>query len=301
MSPLFSSVRLQIGAPAGRSTYRMGETIPLELMFSTSGPPQFRLDLFPSSRQPFWVVTLDVVTVEPASGWEDPLAGFLRFCPLMFQGGLDNTRVLTADPVSVPLILNEWVRFQRPGDYSVTVRSRRVTATDAFSNTPQLSVESDKFPLHIIPASRDWQSQTLEDAMRALSSDKSDSLEQREQRRKALDAVRFLGTEEAAHAMARLKASEPYSYELLAGLVGSPARETVEHEMRSLLADPHFPVVREFLCALAIVANPAGAGSVTASSKAGLEARFWEELRAALPRKVGQAREISSITMDSRP
>ena len=137
--------------------------------------------------------------------------------------------------------------------------------------------------------------------MRVLNSNTSASPEQREQRRKALDAVRFLGTEEAAHAMAQLLASEPYSYELLAGLVGSPARETVEHEMRSLLVAPHFPVVREFLCALAIVANLAEAGSVTASRKTALEARFWEELRAALPQKVGQAREICSATMDSRP
>jgi hypothetical protein len=140
--------------------------------------------------------------------------------------------------------------------------------------------------------------------MRVLNSIKSDSLEQREQleqRRKALNVVRFLGTEEAAHALAGLLASEPYSYELLAGLVCSPARETVEHEMRSLLVDPHFPVTREFPCALAIVANPAGPGSVTASRQSALEARFREELRVALKQKVGPARKISSVTVDSRP
>ncbi len=46
----------------------------------------------------------------------------------MFEGGLDTSRVLSSDPVRVPLILNKWVRFQKSGDYDVTVRSRRVTA-----------------------------------------------------------------------------------------------------------------------------------------------------------------------------
>jgi len=295
----FSNVRLRIEAPTSQPVYRIGETIRLELAFTTSGPPQFRLQLVPYSRQPR--LTLDLVAIEPQSGWEDPLAGFLRSCALMSEGGLYDVPVLSSDPVKVPLILNEWGHFQRSGDYSVTVRSRRVTAIDAFPNMPQPSVESNRLPLHIIAAERDWQSQTLEDAMRVLNSKMSDSREQREQRSKALDTVRFLGTEEAAHAMARLLASEPYSYELLTGLVGSPTREIVEHEMRSLLVDPHFPVVREFLCAMAIVANPSGVDSATVARQSALEARFREELRAALPQKVGQAREISSVTIDSRP
>jgi hypothetical protein len=300
MPPNASSVRLQIEAPFGRSVYRIGEAVPLQLVFSTSGPPQFRLQPFPSSRRAGSAP--DVITVEPQSGWDDPLGGFFRSCPIMFTGGLYDAPTLTNNPIKVPLILNDWVRFQRAGDYYLTVRSNRVIAIDTFPNMPQPSLEA-RFSLHIDAASKDWQSQTLDDAMKVLNSIKSDSseLSQQQERRTALNAVRFLGTEEAAYAMVRLLASEPYSYELLAGIVGSPARNTVETEMRRLLVDPRFPVVREFLCALAIVTGPPGTDNLTSSRKTELEARFREELRVALPKKIGQARVISSVTIDSQP
>ena len=297
--PDISGVRLRIEAPLDRSVYRIGETIPLELLFSSSGPPQFRLRLSPSSRQ--LDGTLDLVSVEPVSGWQDPMEDFFRFCPVMFMGGLTNSRVLSGNPIKVRLILNESVRLMETGQYYVKVISRRVNAIKAFPNMPQPIVESNSLLLQIIAAPRDWQSQTLEDAMRVINSSNGDSMEQREQRRNAVNALRFLGTEDAAHAMARLISSEPYSLELLTGLVASPARETVADEMRRLLVDPHFPVVREFLCGLVIVENPLVPGNAQASRQSAFEARLREELRAVLPQKLGKAREISSVTVDSMP
>jgi hypothetical protein len=296
-APDLSSIRLQIKAPSGSSEYRIGEIIPVELIFSTTKPQPFRVRLAPSFRQ--LGLRLDDIDVEPRAGWEDPLVGF-QSCRPVLEGGLSEARGLSSDPQQISLILNEWVRFQNPGHYYLTVRSHRIIPIEAFPNMPLPSVESNRMLLDVIAPTVDWQAQTLNDAMRVLASTKNDEPEQREIRGRAMNTVRFLGTEGAALALSRLLASEPYSYELLTGLVASPARQTSAREMRRLLVDPNFPVVREFLCALALVGNSPTPGDTRASRQAALEARFREELRAALPKKIGTARDISSATVENQ-
>ena len=290
----FPNVHLQIGAKAGGNTFRIGEAIRLDLLFTASGPPQLNV-LHGFNRRH---ETLDNVAVEPSSGWEDPLADFYRLCPPYSMGGMLDDRLLSSDPEKIPLILNELIRFESPGDYIITVDSRRVTSVHGSRNSEQSIVKSDKFRLHIVPASKDWQSRTLDDALRVLNSAEGMSRGQIELRGDAIDSMRFLGTDEAAQAMARLLASEYFSAQLLDGLVGSPARETVAREMRRLLVDPHFPVVREFPCALSIVENPAAARAGAVALQSQIAASLREELRAVLKYKIGQAQKISSVTVD---
>ena len=61
--------------------------------------------------------------------------------------------------------LNEWIRFDQPGEYRVTVRSRRVRMPGMA--TP-VALVSNELALTITAASPEWQKQTFDQAVVGL-------------------------------------------------------------------------------------------------------------------------------------
>jgi hypothetical protein len=292
-------VTLRVRTHGGQSTFRIGETIDLDLVF-TSRAPGYQVNISRFDRTDDF--KLDRVEVEP-DGWDDPLGLFFRLCPTMFEGGLENTKLLSARPVIVGLELNEWIRFAAPGEYQVTVQSERLTKIDAGGGKRPVSIRSNRLSLRIASATEQWQQQTLKRAVAVLDGPKSagdDSRVRQGARRLAARTLRYLGTAAAMREMAHRFGSDDYTYECLLGLVGSPARRAALDQMSKLLADdPYFPVDGQFLCAISVVALPQDSTEGLAPQHKALEIRFRDELRAALKNKRGRALAVSKETVGS--
>ncbi len=120
-----------------------------------------------------------------------------------------------------------------------------------------------------------------------------------EARSQAAKIVRYLGTAAAAREMAQRTNSGDVAFDFLLGFVSSPAREAVLDQMKALLVDPDFPVYEQDLCGMSVVALPPDATDQVAAEQRALEARFRDELRAALKNKRGRALEVSTYTVNS--
>src|SRR5258708_3306879 len=117
-----ADVNLTIRTRGGQSVFHIGETIELELSFTSTAPRKYVVDASTFYDRRF---SPDRIAVTPLSGWDDPLADFYRLCSVFFEGGLVNTNGSSAEPTVVNLELNEWIRFNNPGEYQISVQSQR--------------------------------------------------------------------------------------------------------------------------------------------------------------------------------
>ena len=242
-------IHLELKTHDGRSTYRIGEVVPIDLWFSSTVEGKYTIFSATSDRSGRG--NHEEFIVEPKSWWQDPLDLYFRAASFI-GGGLSGIPSLSPRPIAVGLDLNEWVRFDVPGDYTVGVRSRRV------HSVPPIIVASNPLSLTIVPATTEWQRVTLRKAVDTLTTLHCWNLTQppASECGLAMRILRFLGTDDAAREMA-LHAGNPY-YSM--GLAGSPARQAGLIEMEKLLRDPDFPVDDRFLLTLSILALPPGPG-----------------------------------------
>ncbi len=107
-----------------KTEFFFGEVIPLELRFTSTQPRAFLTDSRLQDRVGRMNYTEEFVAA-PASLSEDPLQGLQGGQGGM--GGLSGGPVLLSEkPFAFERVLNEWVRFRKPGEYRVYVVSRRV-------------------------------------------------------------------------------------------------------------------------------------------------------------------------------
>jgi hypothetical protein len=110
-----------------RSTYQIGERIPIDLSFTGPSNKQFEITMASYDRS--GRMAYENFEVEPSSGWSDPLAVYFGSQGVFMGGGLRSFGVLSPRPTEIHLNLNEWIRFDQPGNYTVIVSSHRVADT----------------------------------------------------------------------------------------------------------------------------------------------------------------------------
>ena len=216
------NVKLEVRTRDNQKTFRMGEIIPLELRFSSTVQHQMDGRNYDRSGR----LDLETYTVEPRSGWKDPLDLYFRTVASI-GGGTGAIYALSSEPILIIAELNEWVRFEHAGEYRVTVQSSRVRGEPVVSNQVWLT---------IVDPTPEWQEETLKTALAALAasapawpfgSGVSDP------GRNAIRTLRFLGTPAAAREMAH----RVTDIDCVLGLAGSPARKAALDEMNRLLRD----------------------------------------------------------------
>lgn len=122
-------VSLEARTKDGRSEYRIGEPIALQLTFSSTSK-QYMVDT--SFRFPDLSRQMDEFIVSPSEGLSDPMEDYRRalskteLC-IDCVGGLRGFGRLGDKPVTLDLFLNRYVRFSKPGHYVLSVRDRRVS------------------------------------------------------------------------------------------------------------------------------------------------------------------------------
>ena len=217
------------------------------------------------------------------------------------SGGLTNIEFLKRKPWTIDLDLNEWVRFTNPGEYKLTVTSTRVEVVDSSKpyGTATVAAVSNEVALKILPRDPQWEKRAYEEAVATLNNPSAAKQGRlgRSPALRALEILRFLGTEDAARELAnQLRSEDPRRGDFVCyiGLVTSPHRAVALAALKERLAEPDRPIDDSIIDTLVILErrNPQD----EAASKAD-EQRVLEEIARALPAKRGAAVHVSLYSL----
>jgi len=292
---------LHLQTSTAQSVFHIGERIPLTLVFSAAETNRYEITNSSSRRQ--GCMDHEDFEVTPNKGWADPLATYYgNACAGSFISSLS---LLTSKPTIVQLDLNEWIRFDQPGVYKLTVTSRRVGEPGSPPNN--LSLKSDSIELQIISATADWQRTRLNvilEQLRAIPARPGIPLPGRAE---AIADLRYLGSAGALQELAaNLREDIPdMMYSAAFGLVGvaDSLRATASEAMAKQVENPAFPVCSFFLSMLPFLqAAPDTSAAALQEEREHLDSAAWQEVYSGLPRKDGQARTVTVQTLlDNRP
>jgi hypothetical protein len=168
--PESGDVVLTIGCPVSPCRFQQGEVIRLKLNFTAAVAGYGMRDGVQvgdglSLRQS----GMDWLTTAPGDCVSDPLAGS------MIQGngsGISGMPpLMPGKPRSVPVELNQWIRFGCPGKYQLTAQSSRPFwgANGAPQLHRQVTLVSDPIEIEIVPADAQWQKEQLARILAGLS------------------------------------------------------------------------------------------------------------------------------------
>jgi hypothetical protein len=155
-------VKLSLRTKDGRSTFRLYETIPIDLEFSSLRPSAYSIELdeymnFAGSSNTFEVSPTDTA--------------FVTFSVLSSPGAVccdSIKRFLSPTPTVLHRELSDYVRFEKPGTYSVFLVTNRVFRglgkTNDFAPS-KTTLTSNVLTLNILPDDADWDSQQLADSL----------------------------------------------------------------------------------------------------------------------------------------
>lgn len=317
-------VKFMITAP--KTEFFFGEVIPLELKFTSTQPRTFLADSRLQDRAGRMNFTEEFVAA-PASLSEDPLQGLPGGQGAM--GGLSGGPVVLSEKAfGFERVLNEWVRFRKPGEYRVYAVSRRVSQVEApgrsdyylhsYARGKAAELVSNVLTLKIRPAPATWVKEQIAAAKKILDAPAEPNDQTAKERLGAIRVLRFLDSPEATEELVRrLTAGQDVdSFSAYMGVLGSPYRKQLLPLMEQRLVAADQPVWERYLDALAQLAElVASGGPMPPYPKDAAGEKAWEEskrraevreqkrneyaarLIASLPAKQPQARAVSLNTL----
>ena len=197
-----NKILLKVTLATNQREFHIGETIPLQLSFSSAVKDRYQLNMAQYDRG--GRMNYERFIVSPAEGAVDPLPTNTGS-----MGGLTNFQFLTPEPWNLKLNLNEWLRFTQPGEYRLRIVSDRITIRDPSNQlgTSPVAARSNEITLKIVAADPAWQKQVFRDAVTnldKLAPTKPEQMQQYEAtRRQSIETLRFLGTADAARGEGR--------------------------------------------------------------------------------------------------
>ena len=249
--------------------------------------------------------------VLPARGWSDPLQDYFQNRVLL-GGGLTNFSALTTAPFKLEIDLNEWVRFEDPGVYTVLVKSSRVSDIGRHRTGEErpLALKSNSITLRIVPATKEWQQQKLATIAAVLATTPAHiSNSETSPRRQAVSDLRFLGTEEAIDLLTQHYREDEQDVwgQAEMGLRGLPGRlrASAVASLEKRISEPDFPVFSNLLSTVAFlqskVDHPAFGTELNDSDSLLLgspeerkdEEEAWNLAYQSLDRKQGTAQAVT--------
>ena len=283
---------LDVQTTDGRLTFHIGEPIVLSLTIATTVDGVYAVAPWVTPRGGEF--DLDIVEVSPATGWSDPLALYFKQRMGRTGHGWAPPPLEQAKPVHLSLTLNQWVRFEEPGDYAVTITTHRIYSARGKKDR---SAPSSTVKLHIIAAPPEWQSARLAEIRSKLPVDDPLKMDAA-----ALSALMYLGTPDAIDLLTRLMRNLGWYVENDAGIaldgLSDAMRPVAIQAMERRIAEPDFPVSHRFFSTLSFLhVKP---GSDTDSITAQLTANrtvLWLQVFASVPAKDEHARAQTVQTL----
>ena len=209
-TPLLASTtaaaqRLEVRTAEAQTLYHVGERIPLKLSFTGPENKQFEANMASYDRS--GRMAYEEFKVAPASGWADPLHVYFGSSSGFIGGGLTGFAPLSAKPTVINIDLNEWVRFDQPGTYTIVIMSHRISDVTARRGGPlggqSLGLVSNPIVLRIIPATKAWERAKLSSILSELGKNSKGTGTEPDSLKAAIADLRFLGTAAAARVMAQ--------------------------------------------------------------------------------------------------
>jgi hypothetical protein len=108
--PVDPNIVLKVAIANDQREFRTGETIPLQLSFSSAVKNHYQLNTAQYDRS--GRMSYEQFNISPSEGAVDPLPNMVGSL-----GGLTTHKFLNVEPWTIKLNLNEWVRFTQPGEY----------------------------------------------------------------------------------------------------------------------------------------------------------------------------------------
>lgn len=295
-----AEVDLRLSTVDGQTSFRLGESIALELSFTSTVAGKYSASGGNSDRAGMENFR-EEFRVSPSVGTSDPLAD--HFAGGMATSGNFWLRELSAKPVVVDKQLNEWLHFDQPGHYQVRVISRRVSEAQK-----PVTVESNAIDIELLD-DPEWRARELAEVVRVLRTvPKGGDSVAFEQRMQAARQLWYLDTPESIRESVRLFDGEDVQVEqkLQLGLMASSRRALAIRTLEQFLADPAHPVTQSFLDTLAwlkcwseipVIANSTEALRQRWARQASLVAETRNRLAGLVEQKAGAAKAISLRTV----
>ena len=232
------------------ATYVLGERIPLKLTFSlnNSGPNnQYQINPAQYSRRD--TTSFESYVVTPSEGSEDPLVNLDEL------GFVDSESILVlpnsplTSPVTLPEDLNEYIRFTRPGRYTIRVRSNRLSAVDPVTGDGKnIEVSSDTLNIEISPRTERWAAAQIAAFDQILWGNSP-----YETKCNAVKDLTYMDTRESVPEMVKWFALDDSCHATLnEALLDSSFPEFVTQELARLLEDPSSSVPSDTVGLLAV-------------------------------------------------
>jgi hypothetical protein len=248
---------LNVRTADGGSKYRVSERIRLRLSFTSSEVGRYEIDEARYDRS--GRMGFESFRVLPAKGWSDPLQEYFAN-RLLDGGGLTGFSALTTVPFMLDIDLNEWVRFDTPGVYTVQVFSGRVSdlARHRKGEEKTLVLRSNIITLQIVPAEKEWQQRKLKTIAAVLATTHVQEFSSESSpRSQAVSDLRFLETEGAIDLLTQYYREDERDVwgQCEMGLRSLPARlrASAVASLKERIADPSFPVFSNVLTTVAFL------------------------------------------------
>ncbi|MBV9670112.1 MAG: hypothetical protein JOZ43_04070, partial [Acidobacteriales bacterium] len=234
--------QLTLSLAGSQTTFHIAERIPILLSFTSAEPKRYELNMATYDRS--GRMSYEQFFISPNSGWSDPLYSYFHSARGFISGGLTTMRPLTIEPTLIPLDLNEWVRFDKPGEYQINISSSRVSDLRA-RVASHIELRSNTISIHIIPADPAWQQNKLREIQSVLASAPEPNGIAPQPRRDAVADLRFLQSAAAIRLMTEhIRDDEPsLNFSCAFGLMGLPSKlyGLAATELRHRISDPSFP------------------------------------------------------------
>jgi hypothetical protein len=301
---------MSIQTANGQSTFHIGERIPLKLTFSSPNDTDYRIAPLIGSRGAEFDCNRFEVT-SPATGWSDPLEMYFKQNLLRTGHGWIRPPLLKSKPVEASLNLNEWIRFDEPGDYAVKVSSSCVSENKGRPGGPL----SGTITLQIVPATPEWQSEKFKSIQANLDlldepvskEVNGESIQSQMTRRDQLFQsaradLKYLATPDAIKEMTSRLRDEKYNFadQCRMGLIGLPAsmRETAIASMNRRIEEPDFPISGWFFSTLSFLHVTPGSDkeSIRKQREAAVPV-IWSAIFSAVTKKEPAARAQTVQTL----
>lgn len=269
---------LRIGFRNGKSTFQVGETIPVDLLFSATKSSAYWI----STRNYDRSGRLDTEHFAVNPPGRDPLKSYFSGGSF-FGGGLGGTGMLKVEPYVFPCDLNEWVAIDKPGHYTLKVVSHRVGRGKDYYSTKPVPVESNVLRFEVVKADPQWEARTIKEAVARIEASNTP----RDVKNQAARVLRYLGTPAAiracAHELGRTDDGNT-QWDLMAGLFGARDREAVVSALERDMEDPDLAITADSIHALIKLQYPEPEipkhpEKITAEEKKALT-EAWEKVRA---------------------
>ncbi len=282
---------IKFSISAAKTTFYAGELIALHVSLSSSQPETYKVSRRLQDRVGR-LNGIDEFLVDSPFLVDDPLHGLQGETGAM--GGISSSdAVLSSQTFAFEKLLNEWVRFRKPGLYRIAVLTRRVSKVHESRNENPLELVSNVLTIDIAPAPEAWARERLTESVAALNAPALLTEESRLARLHAAQTLRFLDTPDAAAELTRHLYPD-YSPEwgsMRLGILGSPYRKQLLPLLATRLVAPEQPVSDYYLDTLVTLDRLVESNGPTGKDV------YRSRLASSLASKQPDARAVSLTTL----